>query len=49
MDLDCACGQLVARSISNHGGLIVLNKCKITKPGYEVFSVELGDKHVIKL
>ena len=48
MDFDCECGQLVARSISNHGELRLV-KCKITKPGYEAFSVGLGDKHVIKL
>ena len=48
MDLDCACGRLVAKNISNHGELGLVES-KITKPGYEAFNVELGDKHVIKL
>ena len=48
MDLNCECGQLVAKNISNDGTL-VLQECKITKPEYEAFSVGLGDKHVIKL
>ena len=41
MDLNCECGQLVAKCISNDGRL-TLQECKITKPGYESFSVGLG-------
>ena len=48
MDLNCECGQLVAKSISNDG-ILVLQECKITKLGYESFSVGLGNKQVIKL
>ena len=48
MDINCECGQLVAKCISNDGTL-VLEECKITKPGYESFSVGLGNKQVIKL
>ena len=48
MDLNCECGQLVAKCISNDGKL-VLDKYKITKPEYEAFSVGLGNKQVIKL
>ena len=48
MDLNCECGQLVAKSISNDG-IMVLNECKITKPGYEAFSIGLRNKQVIKL
>ena len=48
MHLNCECGQLVAKSISNDG-IFVLQECKITKPGYESFSVGLGNKQVIKL
>ena len=48
MDLNCECGQLVAKSISNDGRL-ELQEGKITKLGYESFSVELGNKQVIKL
>ena len=48
MDLNCECGQLVAKSISNDGTL-VLKECKATKPDYEAFSVGLGDKEVLKL
>ena len=48
MDLNCECGQLVAKSISNDGEL-TLGECKITKSGYEAFIVKLGDKQVIKL
>ena len=48
MDLNCECGQLVAKSISNDGTL-GLGECKITKPEYEAFSVGLGDKDVIRL
>ena len=48
MDFNGECGQLVAKSISNDGRL-TLQECKITKPGYESFSVGLGNKQVIKL
>ena len=48
MDLNDECGQLVAKSISNDG-ILRLQQCKITKPGYESFSVGLGNKQVIKL
>ena len=48
MDLNGECGQLVAKSISNDG-ILGLQECKITKPGYESFSVGFGNKQVIKL
>ena len=48
MDFNCECSQLVAKSIGNDG-ILVLQECKITKLGYESFSVELGNKQVIKL
>ena len=48
MDFNCECGQLVAKSISNDGRL-GFQECKITKLGYESFSVGLGNKQVIKL
>ena len=48
MDLNCEYGQLVAKSISNDG-ILGLQECTITKPGYESFSVGLGNKQVIKL
>ena len=47
IDLDHNCGQFIAKSISNDGTLSLWN-CKTTKPGYEAFSIELGDKQVIK-
>ena len=47
MGLDRDWCQLIAKSISNEGKLTISN-CKITKPGYEAFSIELGDKHVIR-
>ena len=49
MDLNCECGQLVAKSIISNDGTLVLKKCKFTKPEYEAFSVGLGDTQVIKL
>ena len=48
MDLNGECGQLVAKSISNDG-ILGLRKCKVIKPGYELFSVGLGNKQAIKL
>ena len=48
MDFTYECGQLVAKSISNDG-MLVLGECKITKPEYESLSVGLGNKQVIKL
>ena len=47
IDFTRDCGKLIAKSISNDGKL-TLNKCKMTKPGYEAFRAELGDKQVIK-
>ena len=49
MDLNCECGQLVAKSIIRNEGTLILQECKLTKPGYKAFSVGLGDKQVIKL
>ena len=46
MDLNCEYGQLVSKSISNDGTL-VLEECKITKSEYEAFSVGLGNTQVI--
>ena len=47
IDLNRNCGQFIAKSISNDGKL-TFNHCKLTKLGCEAFSVELGDKQVIK-
>ena len=49
MDLNCECGQLVAKSIISNNGTLILRECKLTKPGYKAFSVGLGDKQVVKL
>ena len=49
MDLNCECGQLVAKSIISNEGTLVLRECKLTKSEFKAFSVGLGDKHVIKL
>ena len=46
IDFDHDCGQFIAKSISNNGKLKLWD-CKMTKPGYDAFSVELGDKQVI--
>ena len=46
IDLDRDCGQFIAKTLSNDGKLTLKN-CKTTKPGYEAFSVGLGDKQVI--
>ena len=48
IDLDRDWCQFIAKSISNDGKL-TLDECKITKPGYEAFSVALGGKQVIKV
>ena len=45
IDFDCACGQFIAKNISNDGEL-TLYECKTTKPGFETLNVELGDKQV---
>ena len=47
IDFDRDCSQFIAKSISNNGKLS-LTGCKMMKPGYEAFNVELGDKQVIK-
>ena len=47
IDLDHDCSQFIAKIISNDGKLTLWG-CEMTKPGYEAFSVELGDKQVIK-
>ena len=47
IDLDRNCSQFIAKSISNNGKL-TLWCCEMTKPGYDAFNVELGDKQVIK-
>ena len=45
IDCDRDCGELIAKSINNEMKL-TLNECKMTKPGYEAFSVKLGNKQV---
>ena len=45
--LDTNCNQFIAKSISNDGKLSLWG-CEMTKSGYNAFSVELGDKQVIK-
>ena len=47
IDINHDCGHFIAKNISNDGKLS-LTRCKMTKPGYEGFSVELGNKQVIK-
>ena len=47
IDIDHDCGQFIAKIITNYGKL-TLSDCQTTKPGYEAFSVELGNKQVIK-
>ena len=47
IDFDRDCCEFVAKSIKNEEKL-TLNECKMTKPGYEAFCVELGNKQVIK-
>ena len=49
MDLNCECGQLVAKSIISNDGELGLGNCNFTKSEFKAFSVGLGDKHVIKL
>ena len=47
IDFDFERCQLIAKSISDDG-ILHFRDCKFTKPGYEAFSVELGNKHVIQ-
>ena len=47
IDFDCDWCQFIAISISN-GGILMLKECKITKPGYEAFGIELGYRQVIE-
>ena len=46
-NFDRGCGEFVAKSINNEGAL-TLHECQMTKLGYEAFSIELGNKQVIK-
>ena len=47
IDLNFERCQLIAKSISDDGKLQLWD-CKITKPGYEAFSIKLENKHVIQ-
>ena len=47
MNLDCDCGQFIAKKIS-HKGKLTLDKCKMTKHEYEALNAELRDKQVRK-